>query len=183
MTEAVPCRSLAEYVRALVTRLAAADPVAVARLRRVVGDRRALLTLDDETVRVAFAEGGLVVEPVTPDAAADDTVDGEGATDRATVLDLLDGYLGVADAVLDGRLSARGDDAAVTAMFTAIDILLEASARVPALQALAEDFRADPCRPPVTPRLPGPGRATPWPPAGRPAAEDDLLARLDLLPE
>lgn len=182
MTEPVPCRSLAAYVSELIARLAAADPAAVARLRRVVGDRRALLTLDDGTVRVAFADDGLVVEPVAPGTPVAPAIDGEGATDRDTVLDLLDGYLSVADAVLDGRLSARGDDAAVTAMFTAVDILLEASATTPSLQALAEDFRADPCRPPRTPRVPGSGRVTPWPPQ-RPPGEDDVLARLDLLPD
>jgi hypothetical protein len=172
-----PCRSLAGYVDELVTALGEADASAVARMRSVVGTRRARIRLDDEAIHVAFGPAGLVVEEV-----ADGPVDGEGATDRATVLDLLDGHVEVTDAILDGRLEVRGNVDGVVRMFLAIEILLDGSTRAPALQALARDFRADPCREPRRP----PVRATrrkPWYPAGSDAEEHALLGRLGLLPE
>lgn len=175
-TEPVPCRTLGEYVAELVRRLGEAEPGALERLREVVGARRARITLDNEAVEVSFGAGGLHVEPAGPG-----TADGEGRTDRVTTLDLLDGYLEVTDALLDGWLEARGPLDDVTRMFQAIEILLDASSRVPALQELASDYRNDPCRP-------GRGagrirsRATPFPPDGLPDDEAAVLRRLKLLP-
>lgn len=158
-----------------MARLGAGDPAALARLRQAVGGRRARIRLDDETIEVAFADGALTVEP------GGGRVDGEGETDRQTVLDLLDGWLEVSDAILDGRLRVFGTREAVPRMFLAIEILLDGSARLPALQGLARDFRDDPCRPP--PGRPRRGsRRAPWDPAGVGEAERMLLARLDLLP-
>jgi hypothetical protein len=170
-----PCRTLAEYVGELVRRLGQADPDALARMQAVVGSRRARIRLDDEAVDVAFGAGGglQVTEP-----AGD--VDGEGATDRGTVLDLLDAHLEVTDALLDGRLRVTGAVDDIARMFTAIEILLDVSARAPALQRLARDFHDDPCREPAGP--PGTrSRATAWHPTGPDADELALLARLDLL--
>jgi hypothetical protein len=170
-----PCRSLGEYVEELVARLGSGDPAALARLRRAVGRRRARIRLDDETIEVAFANGRLAVEP------PGGLVDGEGETDRQTVLDLLDGWLEITDAILDGRLRVVGTLEAVSRMFLAIEILLDGSARLPALQELARDFRADPCRPaPGGPR--SASRHARWYPPGVGGAEQSLLERLDLLP-
>lgn len=171
-----PCRSLAEYVYELVAALADTDPGAVSRMRSVVGARRALIRLDDEAVHVAFGPAGLVVEE-----APAGSVDGEGATDRGTVLDLLDGDLEVADAILDGRLEVRGEVDAVVRMFLAVEILLDGSTRSPALQALARDFRADPCREPRRPPV-RPSRRNAWYPACSGPEEHALLGRLGLLP-
>ncbi|MEO8451708.1 MAG: SCP2 sterol-binding domain-containing protein, partial [Gemmatimonadota bacterium] len=99
-----PCRSLGVYVAALVDRLGEAEPTLLARLREVVGARRARITLDQESVDVHFEAGGLVVAATT-----DAEVDGEGSTDRSTTLDLLDGRLEVTDAILEGRLRAIGE--------------------------------------------------------------------------
>ena len=168
------CRTLAEYISELVAELGAADPAALARMREVVGRRRARITLDDESVEVQFGDGVLVGPAGTGD------VDGAGTTDRQTVLDLLDGYLSVSEAIVDGRLNVVGPTEEVHRMFVAIEILLDGAARAPTLQRLARDFRADPCRPPrgrpVGPSTPA-GHFPPPPPAD----EDSLLARLDLL--
>jgi hypothetical protein len=159
-----------------VRRLGQADPAALDRMRRTVGHRRARIRLDDEAVDVWFdPDGGLRVgEPAGE-------VEGEGATDRGTVLDLLDGYVEVTDAILDGRLRVFGAVDEIARMFAAIEILLDGSARAPALQRLARDFRDDPAR-----RPPGPpvrrSRARPWHPTGPDADELALLARLDVLP-
>jgi hypothetical protein len=171
--------SLAGYVEALVAALGDADPEALARLRRVVGQRRARIVLDDSAIDVAFEADRLVVSP-----ASAGRVHGEGVTDRETVLDLLDGHLEVTDAILDGRLRVRGATDATVRMFTAIEILLDASPRAPALQALAAHFRRHPLSAPRSePVAAAPVRRTAWYPDERPAGEDALLARHDLLPD
>ena len=169
-------RTLGEYVAELVRRLGEADPAALGRMRQTVGDRRARIRVDDEAVDVWFdPDGGLRVdEPVGQ-------VEGEGETDRGTVLDLLDGYLEVTDAILDGRLRVLGAVDEVARMFAAIEILLDCSARAPALQRLARDFRDDTARqPPEAPQRRS--RGGPWHPTGPDGEEISLLERLDLLP-
>ena len=165
-----PCRTLAEYVGELIARLGAADPEALERMRAVVDGRRARIVLGDEAVDVRFAGDDLLVEP-----AGAAPPDGTGTTDRATTLELLDGYLEVTDAILDGRLDVTGTVDDVERMFLAIEILLDVAARAPALQDLAADYRADPCR--------EPRRASPPPLAvASPESERALLDRLGLLP-
>jgi len=165
-----PCRSLAEYVSELIERLGAADPPALQRLRTVVDGRRARIVLDDEAVDVMFAGEKLRVEP-----AGSGPFDGLGVTDRATTLELLDGYLEVSEAILDGRLDVTGTVDDVERMFLAIEVLLDVAARAPALQDLAGDYRSDPCR--------EPRRSPPAPiPAASADSERGLLERLDLLP-
>lgn len=163
------CLSLADYVRGLVEGLAAEDPLAYERLRRAVGGSRARIELDDEAVAVRFDGDALEIRE---DGEA--PVDGTGATDRQTVLELLDGYLEVTDAIAEDRLRVRGQVDAVARMFHAIELLIDGAARGPALQDLAGAFRADPCREPRRPPEP------PAPPG--PPAERDLLARYGLLP-
>jgi hypothetical protein len=171
-----PDLSLREYIEALVLELGRADAPAVERMRRVVGTRGARITLDSETVDVWFGPRGLVVEDVTPGRQ----VDGEGATDRATVGALLDGGLEVTDAIMTGRLQVAGVADAVVRMFTAIEILLDGSARVPAMQDLARRFRgtggtgAEP--------RPGP-RTSPWVGRAPSSPQMELLGRLGLLPD
>jgi hypothetical protein len=167
MSTDADCLSLADYVRGLVDGLAAEDPHAFERLRRVVGGSRARIELDDEAVVVRFDGDALSIADEGPD-------DGTGATDRQTVLELLDGYLEVADAITQGRLRVHGQVDAVARMFHAIELLIDGAARGPRLQELAGAFRADPCREPRRP--PSPPRPEP------PSAERELLARHGLLP-
>jgi hypothetical protein len=173
------CRTLAEYIEQLVARLAQNEPVLHARLRDVVGSRRARITLDDETVEVQFEGGQLSVSEVTSGNA----VDGVGACDRMTTLALLRGELEVRDAILDGRLRAMGELDSLARMFHAIEILLDAAARLPAVQRLALDYGVDPCRPARPPyRSVMQPRRVVIDPDHVPALERALLRRLDLLP-
>jgi len=175
--DAPPYRTLAEYVRELVGRLGEADADAAARLRDAVAGRRARIRLDDEAVDVAFRDARLEVRK-----SGGRHVDGEGATDRGTVLDLMDGWIEVKDAILDGRLEVRGTPEDVHRIFVAIEILLDASARAPALQRLGRDFRGDPCRPPRGRPRPA-TRSAPWFPPRVEEAEEAMLERLGLLPD
>jgi len=168
--------TLGQYVIALIRILGTNSPSALARMRQVVGNRRARILLDDEAIDVAFGPHGLLVER----AIRGRRVDGEGATDSETVLALLDGYLEVPDAILEGRLRVSGAAEAVTRMFAAIEILLDASPRTPGLQALAARFRfargEQRGSPPRSHRHP-------WYPFASETDEREMLAALGLLPE
>jgi hypothetical protein len=170
----VECRTLGEYLAALVERLDEVEPLLLDRLREVVGARVARITLDDETVACRFAGERLLVD----DSETPGTVDGEGGTDRLTTLRLLDGSLEVTESILQGRLDARGDSESLARIFQAIEILLDASTRIPRLPRLAAAYEADPCRPARPPVRERPGEAM----AATRAAERELLRRLDLLP-
>jgi hypothetical protein len=168
--------TLSHYIAALISLLGAAQPSMLARMRLIVGDRRARIVLDDEAVEVAFDREGLKVLPMT----GNPELSGEGATDTATVLELLDGYLEVSDAILSGRLRVFGEAEDIIRMFMAIEILLDAAPRTPALQSLASKFRSDrrEWRGPVVPEM---DRVS-WYPFSPDVSELELLDRLDLLP-
>lgn len=169
------CRTLAEYIAALVERVGEGEPASYARLREIVGARSARIRLDRESVVVRFHGEELVVT----ESRGDEAVDGEGATDRVTTLRLLDGSLEVTEAIVQGRLDARGDVEDLSRIFQAIEVLLDASTRVPALPRLAGAYEADPCRPSRPPVRERAGEAA----AAAKVAERALLLRLDLLPD
>jgi hypothetical protein len=137
-TAAVPAaHDLAWYVRQLVERLSEGEPAALSRLRTVVGLRRAAIGLEEETVTARFvASCAFEVVPVREDEGVD--VDGTGRTRHDVVLALLAGDLDATDALLDGLIEVQGPLDAVTAMLIAIEILLDASTRVPPLRRLAD---------------------------------------------
>lgn len=172
-------RTLAGWITALIGALGEAEPGSLRRLRRLVGRRRARIGLDDEAVDVGFAGARLVAVPVSRRRR----VQGRGETDRDTVLDLLDAHCEVTDAILDSRLRVHGATDAIARIVGAIEILLDATPRAPALQALADEFRSQRARRPRAEPVSGaPVRLTAWSPAERPPGEDALLARRDLLP-
>ena len=171
-----PELKLGEYIVALIDALGDANPAALSRMRRVVGERRARIILDDEAVDVFFDAGGLRVQT----AANETEVNGVGETDSATVLAMLDGYLEVEAAILNGRLRVFGAQEDITRMFAAIEILLDASPRTPTLQMLAARFRRERREKRGLP-VSDPRRVT-WYPFGSRASEYELLAQLDLLP-
>ena len=172
-------RSLAEYVVEIVERLDAGDPAAGRRLRRVVGHRRARIQVGVESVAVAFVAGHLLVVDA---ASCREPIDGEGATDRTTVVDLLDARTDVTECLLGGRMQVRGAWLDVADMFLAIEIVLDATPRVPALRRLAAAYRAD--APPLeaAARRRGATRGAPlWSHAAVDDAELVLLSRLGLV--
>jgi hypothetical protein len=170
--------TLAQYVSALIETLGARHPAALARMRLVVGRLRARIALDAESCDVSFGEDGLVVQAANETAAVDGStaVDGKGSTDSGAVLDLLDGYLEVTEVILSGRLRITGKAEDVAKMFTAIEILLDASPRTPDLQLLAARFRRERIEATFSIR-PSEARS----PSNSGAAEHALLQRLGLL--
>jgi hypothetical protein len=136
----------------------------------VLGELRGRIVLDGEAADLAFDGDAIVVRAADPDAP----VDVVGEADGAAVLELIDGWLPVEQAILDGRVRVRGSLPGVDRIFAAVEILLDAAPRAPALQELAREFRADPSRPGRGPAPLGGGADG--------SAEIALLARLDLLP-
>jgi len=171
---------LGDYIRALIGVLGDEHPAALARMRAVVGGREASITLDDEAVQMAFRDGRLEVKLVSSRDDREGARANLGVTDSSTVLDLLDGYVEVPDAILDGRLQISGEPEDVVRMLVAIEILLDASPRTPALQALASRFQWARRTGKHSPAFGGGGS---WYPFSSGAGERELLARLDLLPE
>jgi hypothetical protein len=129
-------RSLQAWIGALVTALEDDPWGAAERLRDVVGGFTARISLDDETVVVSMPAGVLAWE--TELGAA---FDGEGSTTTAVVIAIVDGQLEVTDAVARGLVQARGSPEAVLRLFHAVELILDASARVPVLRRLADEFR------------------------------------------
>lgn len=169
--------TLGAYIAALIDALGDANPAALARMRQVVGERQARIGLDDEAVDIWFSADRLNI--LAADAATE--VDGLGTTNSATVLAMLDGYLEMADAILDGRLHVAGAPEQIIRMFLAIEILLDTSPRTPGLQTLADRFRRE--RRERRDRSLSAARRSSWYPFTSDASEHDLLARLNLLPE
>lgn len=146
--------SLQTWIEALVGRLADDSWGSAQRLSQVVRGYSARIALDDETVVVAMPDDSLEWLPPAGDA----TVDGVGRTTTPVVLALLDGRLEVAQAVERGLLDAVGSPEAVTRIFHAVELLLDASARVPALRKLADEFRRQSDGSPALPDPPEPTR-------------------------
>jgi hypothetical protein len=164
-------RTLGWYIASLVAALNAADPQAGRRLRHVTRERAATIRLDNEVVRVRFVDGRLLVENGFADEAPC------GRTDSATVVAILDGRVEFHAAIVDGRIDVTGSVDDVNRIFCAVEILLDASPRVPALQQLAADFR----------RTHAPSDAEPadwlaWYPFRPTTSEWRLLETLDTLP-
>jgi hypothetical protein len=162
-------RGLAAFVAALVAGL---DAGAAGQVRRLAGQREARIGLDDEEVDVRFDGLGQlrVVEAVGDGPAC------RGRSDRATVVEILGARLEVRDAVLTGRVDVVGTVGEVAAIFAIVEVLLAASARLPALQQLADELLT---AAPVAPRPAAPH--VPWHPDEISSAEVAMLAELDLL--
>lgn len=175
-------RSLASYVDALYAALDSHDFAAGRRIRDLAAGRTARIRLDDEVVLATFVASRLAVTPDDPAVVAD----GQGATDRGTVMALLTGRLEAAAALLTGRVEIVGEPDAVIAILQIIETLLDAAARAPELQQLERELVAGHAvaaalipGPPATGSREGPGPN--WYPDDISHDERALLGRLDLL--
>ena len=134
---AEPPWPLKRYIEALVAGVDQAEPASAARLRAIVGDRSAVIAVDDESVLVCFVGLTLVV------TEGGGPAHGYGFTDRRTVLDLLAARVEITEAVLNDRLQLTGTNDAIVRISQAIEILLDVSSRAPALQTLADRYRTE----------------------------------------
>jgi hypothetical protein len=165
--------SLAWYVGELVARLDDGESSALNRLRMICGSHRGRIGLGEQAIVVSFGTDGTLV---VVDADGTD-VDGVGWTRPAVVLALLAGDLEITDAILDGEIEVRGNTDAVTAMFCAIEIVIDCSSRVPALRELADAYVTE-YSSGLEPKPDSGG--TNWPPSLVDAQEMELLRGLGL---
>jgi hypothetical protein len=91
---------LSDYIKGLIDALGAANPAALAPMRAIVGAGKARIIVDDERADVWFKGETLRVLG----SSHRRSVNGSGQTDSRTVLDLLNGYLDVNEAILIGSL-------------------------------------------------------------------------------
>jgi len=150
--------SFGEYVLAIVEALEVGEPTSLQRMRAVVGSQHAVLRLDKERIELWFepTTEELSVLPLpsrkrrsgkaarVPDTASTgtDVVSDlpHGGTDSATVLSLMRGQLEFSEAIVAGLIDAHGSVEQVTAISVAIEIVIDAATRVPAIVALARHF-------------------------------------------
>ena len=133
-------RHLADWIRALFDALERGEPHTARAIARLAGERSAQIGLDSQRARVAFNAGRLAVRRL-----ADGGVAGApwGATTSGTVAGLLGGYLEIADAVAEGLIDLQGAVDDVRDICGIIEIFVDASTRIPAMQALSQAFLAD----------------------------------------
>jgi len=134
---------LGGYIVKLIARLDHGEPIAGNRLRAVVGNRSAFISVDRETVQVSFQNENLVMKNISVNEARWGAT-GHGRTDRQTVLALLGGYMEVTEAIKSGYLELFGTIEDIVRMGIALEILLDATSRIPSLLLLAEEYNKDP---------------------------------------
>lgn len=130
-------RHLSEWLRKLFSELQKYEPHRARFIARIAGDRIARVGLDDEFARITFKNEKLSVRKV-PSLGRDDLPWGQ--TDTATVLALLSGYTALSDALAEGTLELQGSTEDVVRICHIIEVLVDASTRIPAMQQLSAEL-------------------------------------------
>lgn len=130
-------RHLRDWIADLYTALDRAEPHSAAGVRKLAGARTSRMVLEEDRVSVRFADAGLRVARMRKTAKLTPPF---GRTDRQTVTALLLGYLEVSDAIQLGQIELRGTADEVMDICAIIEILVDASTRIPELQSLAAAF-------------------------------------------
>lgn len=131
-------RHLRDWIVALYAALEEAEPHSAAAIRKLAGVQLARMVLDDDRVTVRFADGALQVRRMR--ASTVQLKSPNGSTDRQTVTALLLGYMEISEAIAQDHIRLRGTAEEVMAICAIIEVLVDASTRVPALQQLAAAF-------------------------------------------
>jgi hypothetical protein len=152
----------ATFLDQSMTLLAAEMPRAYARLCAMLREREARVTMDELRIGIAFPGGafrlvGDVDQPCI-----------ELRSDRATVLDVVDGRLTLEEAVWNERLQLRGRLDDLARFHDALVLYLHGAVRCPSFPWLLECYRDGKCpsAADVERRIErtSPGRRTPLPP-------------------
>ncbi|WP_372571643.1 hypothetical protein [Ruegeria jejuensis] len=130
---------LRDWIIALYAALEEAAPHRARAIRKLAGGQISRMILDDDRVTVRFHDEVLRVTRLRATAKLKSP---NGATDRQTVTALLLGYMEVSEAISQDYVRLRGTTDEVMAICAIIEILVDASTRIPALQKLADTFLA-----------------------------------------
>ncbi|WP_253746453.1 MULTISPECIES: hypothetical protein [unclassified Ruegeria] len=131
-------RHLRDWIVALYAALEEAEPHSAAAIRKLAGAQLSRMVLDADRVTVRFVEDRLQVRRIRASTAQLKTPN--GATNRITVTALLQGYMEISEAIAQDQIRLRGTADEVMAICAIIEVLVDASTRVPALQRLAAAF-------------------------------------------
>jgi hypothetical protein len=111
-------------------------PWAHAGLRAALAPREILLRVDDEPVPLRFTRAA--IEPLFAPAAPAIVC----ATDRRTILRVIDAEASLLSAVMDESLALRGSPDDLLAFHDALVLYLHGAVRAPSFPALLRRFRA-----------------------------------------
>lgn len=123
-----------------LTAIAEQVPDLAAILARRLGELRVRLVIDGERVQVRRRDDRLVVLGDAPDCST------EFATDRATLVDLVEGRSTFLDDLLADRIALHGPVDELIAFHDALHVYLHGAVRSPALPALLDEFVAVPAK-------------------------------------
>ncbi|WP_299740835.1 hypothetical protein [uncultured Roseobacter sp.] len=130
-------RHLRDWIIALYAALQEAEPHRAQAIRKLAGPQISRMVLDDDRVTVRFDQDMLRVTRLRASASLKSP---NGSTDRQTVTALLLGYLEISEAISHDFIRLRGTADEVMTICAIIEILVDASTRIPALQGLAAAF-------------------------------------------
>ncbi|GFE48906.1 hypothetical protein So717_06590 [Roseobacter cerasinus] len=133
-------RHLRDWIVALYAALDEAEPQRAEAIRKLAGDEISRMALDKDRITLRFVDGALIVRRMRASTAQ--LKSPHGATDRHTVTALLRGYMEISEAISNDHIRLHGTADQVMAICAIIEILVDASTRIPALQRLAEAFLA-----------------------------------------
>ncbi|WP_300062691.1 hypothetical protein [uncultured Roseobacter sp.] len=131
-------RHLRDWISALYATLEQSEPHNAEAIRKLAGSQISRMVLDDDRVTVRFVDGVLHVRRMR--AGTGQLKSPNGSTDRETVTALLLGYMEISEAISHDHIRLRGTAEEVMAICAIIEVLVDASTRVPALQQLADTF-------------------------------------------
>ena len=117
------------------------QPASYARLCEALADLRIEIRVDAEWMSVGFEPGG---HRVAGESAAAEALDAAARfnTSRDAVLDVLDGRITLAEAVLTGRLEAYAPLARLLELHDALRLYVNAAVRCQSFPGLLDRFRA-----------------------------------------
>lgn len=137
--DAAPVLHLRGWIAALFAALKAAEPQRAEAIRRLAAADCARIGLDSQRVRVDFHNGRLRLIRLRDDAPCRPPF---GITDSATVAAILSGWMELGEAVRLDRIALQGSADAVMRICAIVEILVDSSTRIPAMQALSRSFLA-----------------------------------------
>lgn len=131
-------RHLRDWIIALYAALNDAEPHRAEAIRKLAGEQMSRMVLDEDRVTVRFVDGTLQVRRMR--ASINPLKSPNGSTDRQTVNALLLGYMEISEAITLDHIRLRGTAEEVMTICAIIEVLVDASTRIPALQQLATRF-------------------------------------------
>lgn len=137
--DVVPVRHLRDWIAALFAALESVEPQRADAIRRLAGADCARIGLDSHRVRVDFRNGRLRVIRLRDNVSCRPPL---GITDSATVAAILSGWMELGEAVRLDRIALQGDADSVMRICAIVEILVDSSTRIPAMQELSRRFLA-----------------------------------------